>query len=225
MAVELDHVFVCTEFGAPEADRLAALGLAEGAPNRHPGQGTRTRRFFVHNAMLELLWVDDEAEARSPACAPLRLWERWRYAATGYSPFGVCVRPRQGHAPGPALPFATWPYRPPYLPPGLHIDIATGTAPGEPLLFALGAGERPDALVAGRGQPLAHPGGFREITRLCITLPGPMPALSGAARALQEAGVVGFVPGQAHLAEIELDHGRAGQRADFRPVLPLRFQW
>jgi hypothetical protein len=37
MTVELDHVFVCSEVGAPEADQLVAFGLGEGAPNTHPG--------------------------------------------------------------------------------------------------------------------------------------------------------------------------------------------
>lgn len=225
MTVELDHLFICTEVGAPEADRLVAFGLAEGTPNLHPGQGTANRRFFFHNAMLELLWVSDEQEARSSPSAPVRLWERWRYLSTGYSPFGVCLRPSGRHAAAkPTLPFATWTYRPPYLPPGLHIDVATGTAPSEPLLFAIPFGGRPDAFVEERRQPLAHPKGFLEITRLRITLPAGDP-MSGAVRALHQAGAVSFVTGDEHLVEIELDRGSRGQSADFRPILPLRFHW
>ena len=44
--VEVDHVFVSASVGAPEGDRLLDLGLLEGSPNRHPGQGTANRRFF-----------------------------------------------------------------------------------------------------------------------------------------------------------------------------------
>lgn len=62
---ELDHVFIWTAAGAPEADLLRDFGLTEGPPNVHPGQGTANRRFFFHNAMLELLWVHDRA---SPEC-------------------------------------------------------------------------------------------------------------------------------------------------------------
>jgi hypothetical protein len=65
--VELDHFFICTAAGAPEAERLIELGLTEGAPNTHPGQGTACRRFFFENAFLELVWVTDAAEAQSPA--------------------------------------------------------------------------------------------------------------------------------------------------------------
>lgn len=54
---EVDHVFVSASRGAPEARKLIELGLLEGSPNRHPGQGTANRRFFFANAMLELSWV------------------------------------------------------------------------------------------------------------------------------------------------------------------------
>jgi hypothetical protein len=57
MSVELDHIFICTEVGVPEADQLVTFGLTEGSSNLHLGQGTANRRFFFYNAMLELLWV------------------------------------------------------------------------------------------------------------------------------------------------------------------------
>jgi hypothetical protein len=44
--LELDHVFVCREMGAPEADRLVGFGLSEGRSWTHPGQGTANRCFF-----------------------------------------------------------------------------------------------------------------------------------------------------------------------------------
>jgi hypothetical protein len=52
--VELDHLFVCTSQGAPEAKYLAWFGLIEGPANVHPGQGTANRRFeFDHGAQDE----------------------------------------------------------------------------------------------------------------------------------------------------------------------------
>jgi hypothetical protein len=226
MSVELDHIFICTEIGAPEADQLVAFGLTEGSSNLHLGQGTANRRFFFYNAMLELLWVRDEREVRSPPIAPTRLWERWRYRFSGYSPFGVCLRAMVQHAvAGPAaLPFATWEYRPPYLPPELHIDVATGTAASEPLVFATPYGGRPGVFPEERRQPLVHPKGVVEITGLSITLPRGKP-ISGVVRTLQRAGVVSFESGNDHLAEIEFDRASQGQSADFRPLLPLRFRW
>lgn len=63
MAIQLDHVFICTSLDAPAAEQLAAFGLTEGEPNVHPGQGTACRRFFFRNVYLELLWVHDPDEA------------------------------------------------------------------------------------------------------------------------------------------------------------------
>jgi hypothetical protein len=96
MAFELDHLFIWTDIGACEADRLVSFGLVEGTSNTHAGQGTTNRRFFFHNAMLELLWVHDPAEARSELIRPTRLWERWTHRRNGACPFGICLRPATG---------------------------------------------------------------------------------------------------------------------------------
>ena len=122
------------------------------------------------------------------------------------------------------LPFATWEYRPPYLPPGTRIDVAAGTAASEPLVFATPYGGRPNSLPEGHRQPLAHPKGVVEITGLRITLPRAEP-ISGVVRALHQAGVVSYETGNEHLAEIEFDRASDGQSVDFRPLMPLRFRW
>src|SRR5262245_39183988 len=115
MAAELDHVFICSTCGGTaEAESLAALGLSEGSPNAHPGQGTACRRFFFRNAYLELLWVDKPDEAQSESVRPMRLWERWSGRAEQACPFGLGFRPKANEAAGP--PFPAWPYRPAYLP-------------------------------------------------------------------------------------------------------------
>ncbi len=53
--VEVDHLFVWDRTCGAAADALALAGLAEGPPNRHPGQGTACRRFLLRNAYLEVL--------------------------------------------------------------------------------------------------------------------------------------------------------------------------
>ena len=65
MSLRLDHFFILAE--AASADRLIDLGLREGTPNSHPGQGTANRRFFLANAMLEILYIRDAQEARNGA--------------------------------------------------------------------------------------------------------------------------------------------------------------
>jgi hypothetical protein len=109
--VELDHLFVWAHEGADEASKLIALGLAEGEPNTHPGQGTACRRFFFRNAYLELLWVRDPEQARAEPAALTGLWDRWARRDRGASPFGVGLRPVH---PGVVdVPFRAWEYRPP----------------------------------------------------------------------------------------------------------------
>src|SRR5262245_44866641 len=141
MAFEIDHIFICTSVGAPEAERLAAFGLTEGKPNTHPGQGTVCRRFFFENAYLELLWVHTPIEAQFEASRTTWLWERWSERAGWACPFGICVRPADPHV--SELPFAMWDYRPPYLPSGTSFGIGKNSeAMAEPMLIYLQSGQR-----------------------------------------------------------------------------------
>jgi hypothetical protein len=220
MPFELDRIFILTAVGAPAAERLIALGLAEGSRNVHPGQGTANRRFFFRNAMLELLWVHDESDARSEPIAPTRLWERSRHHQTGVSPFGICLRATDAASP---LPFATWSYRPPYLPPGLEIPVAE-TIAAEPMLFSIPFGGRPDGYPPARREPLDHPVGVREITALRVTLPG-LDTPSDPLRAVERLAIARFIPGDEPLIEISFDSAPRSRTADLRPELPLMLRW
>ena len=93
MHLSIDHIFIWTSKGAPEAEHLKEFGLEEGSPNRHPGQGTACRRFFFHNAMLELLWIENETEVQSEAIRPTRLWRG-----------GAIVRPGLRHSVSASVP-------------------------------------------------------------------------------------------------------------------------
>jgi hypothetical protein len=208
---ELDHVFVCTEVGAPEAAALARVGLAEGSPNTHPGQGTACRRFFFHNAYLELVWVNDADEARSDLAAPTRLWERWSGRGRQACPFALVFR-------GEAPPFETWKYRPRYLPPGTAIEVATGTALTDPELFYIASAGRPDQV---RRQPIDHALPLREVSRVEIRVPEPP---SAAVRSAEAAGLLGLREGD-YLMELVFDGESAGRHADLRPGLPLVLRW
>jgi len=117
----VDHVFVCTSSRGPAAELLRRAGLVEGTRNRHPGQGTACRRFFFSNAMRELLWLEDEVEARSEQTRVTRLWERFSAAGQTASPFGVILRPAPGTE--PVCPWRSWSYRPQAIA-GLELEIA-----------------------------------------------------------------------------------------------------
>ena len=218
---ELDHLFVCADVGAPEAERLVAFGLTEGDPNVHHGQGTANRRFFFRNAFLELLWVSDPVEVQTELVRPTQLWSRWSQRKSGTSPFGVGLRPTR---PGSAeIPFPSWEYRPPYLPSPLAIHVGEGVPLSEPLWFFLGFGRRPDASGGPRRQPLEHHVGFQEVTHVRLTSPSVDSPSAVASVVLRGAVTLGSSP--EYLLEMTFDSGAQGSHKDFRPVLPLVFRW
>jgi hypothetical protein len=222
MKADFDHLFIFTEIGAPAADRLVAFGLTEGSSNNHPGQGTVNRRFFFHNAMLELLWVHNSLEAQSEVIQRTRLWERWENR-NQICPFGISLRPAND-PPDPAT-FPHWDYHPPYLPETLSIAVATNSEVlTEPMLFQIPFGKRPDQLPPAKAQPLDHPIGFREITRVEIIIPVamlPSPEL----QTFLDNNLIKIRSGSNYCIELGFDGERQGQQIDLRSDLPLVICW
>lgn len=219
-SVELDHVFIYTTPGAPEADLLQEVGLTEGPSNGHPGQGTANRRFFFHNARRELLWVHDPEQAQNAHTRPTRLWERW-CGRQGTSPFGICLRPH--HPKTAALPFPAWAYQPVYLsaPWVMHVgDNAAMLA--EPRPFYVACGRRLDQ--AGLPSPRAHAAGFREITALRGQGPHPKRP-SAVLEAAIDTGVVTWGTGAQSHMDIGVDGESHHKTIDCRPTLPLTRSW
>ena len=214
MGIELDHLFVCTALGAPEAERLVQFGLHEGPPNQHPGQGTACRRFSFANAMIELFWVSEAKEAQSESTRRTLLWERWSGRQGNASPFGICVRPVNPQDTG--LPFPAWEYRPAYLPDPLSMHISE-VGIEEPMWIHLSFMRRAQR----EGWFTEHPIGVREITRLTLTTR--MPLRSNASHKIIESGVLATRMGATSLLEIEFDGNRRKERVDFRPHLPFVF--
>ena len=213
----MDHAFIGCAAGAPEGDALLRLGFVEGSGNTHPGQGTANRRFYFENFMLELVWVANPAEARSERTRRTRLWERCEGQDSQVSPFGIIFRSK-GTPPAPP-PFATWPYTPMYLPPGLAIQVAEGTTLNEPELFYLPFLRRASASYH---EPVAHALPIRRICGLSVGLRG-RDVLSRASRCAERDRLVSYFEAPQPLLEI-LFKGPAGMRIDLRPELPLVFR-
>jgi hypothetical protein len=216
MSIELDHLFVCADPGAPEATELIKFGLCEGPPNRHPGQGTANRRFPLANAMIELIWVYNPQEAQSGVSRRTLLWERWSSRESGTSPFGICLRPADSQNPVP--PFPAWEYRPGYLADGQTMHIGHAGIE-EPMWVYLGFVRR-----AFREQQFQeHPNGVREITGLALTTL--VPLTSSASQKAIKSGVLSAQTGLKPLLEIQFDGERHGKFADFRPQMPIIFRF
>jgi hypothetical protein len=183
----------------------------EGSPNRHPGQGTACRRFFFQNAMLELLWIEDHAEAQGH---PTALWRR--FTSDRVSPFGIILRPGRETT----CPWPSWTYRPETMP-GLELEIATNAHLTEPMWCYMKAGKPPVEWPLERRQPLEHPAGFREITEVIIHCPEVK--ADSVAAAMAAAGVITLRTGMADCLEIQIDGGIKQKSLDFRPALPVVF--
>jgi len=218
---EIDHFFVCTSAGAPEADRVIDAGFSEGSSNRHPGQGTANRRIFFQTTMLEFLWVEDEAAARSTAVRRLGLWERWHRRNSGACPFGVCLRPGDdsGHDP----PFRTWTYQPPYSPLAIEVGINSEAA-DEPLLFYIPIARHQRAASVRQSETTDHRIGVRDVTALRISHPLSV-RHSPVMRAVEETGLVAFDAAGDYLMHVLFDQAERGAKIDFRPEVPLTVSW
>lgn len=215
MRIELDHLFVCTAVGAPEADKLVQFGLREGPPNQHPGQGTANRRFGFANAMIELVWVSDPREAQSESTRRTLLWERWSGRKETACPFGICLRPVESGDRG--LPVPGWEYRPAYLPDPLFMLIGEAGIE-EPMWVYLNFQTRAHHLE----RFAKHPAGLREISGLTLTTHVPLG--SSVSEKILKSGILTARTGVTPLLEIEFDGQQQRKRVDFRPHLPLVFQ-
>ena len=227
-SMELDHIFIFTEFHEQVANRLHNFGLTEGSPNIHPGQGTSCRRFFFENAYLEIVWVSNEEEIKSPAIAATRLWERSRYKHTNYCPFGMCFRNKQNIDNNPVLLFEDgWKYKPPYLPEGLYVNIASNSVlPAEPMLFEMPFfGIAPKDYPAEKLQPLHHQKEFKEITKLILTLPVAPEHLSASMQNVIDNSIVALSSGSNFSVTLEFDHCIKGETHDFTDLVPLSVRW
>jgi len=216
MRVELDHLFICTDVGAPAAEELVQFGLREGPPNQHPGQGTSCRRFAFQNAMLELLWVSNVKEAQSTQTRRTLLWDRWSDREGAASPFGICLRPAKSQH--RKSPFPAWEYRPAYLPDPLVMCIGEARVE-EPMWVYLGFMRR----IQREQWFIEHPIGIREMTSVALTCPASLH--SAVARIVVGLRVLTHREGPKSLLEIEFDGSRRKEIADFRPHLPLIFKY
>jgi hypothetical protein len=169
--------------------------------------------------MLELLWLEDEVEARSEQTRVTKLWERFSTVGQNASPFGVILRPAPGT--DPVCPWRSWNYRPQTMS-GLELEIAADTGLTEPMWCYTKSGRAPAEWPPERLQPLDHPTGFREITRVLIGCPE---AKEGSVtNTMSRHGVIALQTEVEHLLELQFDGGCRAMTLDFRPALPLIFR-
>ena len=213
MTLQLDHFFILTATGAPQADRLSALGFLEGTSNRHPGQGTANRRFFFCNTMLELLYVHDAHEATNGPARCMRFTERASDAEA--SPFGVVVKSSTGSS---AVPFPGWCYQPEYFGADKYFHVGDNAdVLAEPLCIYVPF----DLPVSTRQPQPADP--FGRLSELRIHTPVERPSV--ALEAITQIEGVSMHYAKPHLMELIFNAEKSDCCQDMRPHLPLLIRW
>ena len=201
---------------------LKAFGLVEGTSNIHEGQGIANRRFYFHNFMLELLWVENLEEVQNERTKPMRLYERCLSSKNAISPFGIAFRPTMGI--NEIVPFPVWDYHPIYLPDFLKIQVAKNTPLSEPMYFYLNFATRQAETSIRKTEPMEHKVPLNEVTSVKIHV-NQDDELSESACTLNRLNLLSINQDREHFVELEFDYGVLNQSMDFRPDLPLVFKW
>lgn len=219
MTWEIDHVFLAVpDLGGAER-LLSEFGMSFTERRVHRGQGTTNACAMFGSAFFELLGPHDLAELESELVEPLGLGERIGWRGTGACPFGICFRPSREPFELEALPFRTWPYAPPYVPPAGSIPIVTARGRlREPLVFL----QQPRASFWPKDT--LHRGSARSLTRVSVALPLPAEPISEGVSWFAEHEAFELRRGAPYLLELEWDGGREQQSA-LVGDLPLLVRW
>ena len=213
MGINLDHFLILTEPAAPQAELLTSIGLVEGTPNTHPGQGTANRRFFFSNAMLELAYIRDADEAAQGPARGLHFGERANDA--GASPFAIVVRRT---ADSRDDPFPGWRYYPEYFSRDQYFHVGENSdVLEEPLCICMPV--MPPA-PASQPPPMEP---FTEVTELRVSVPADRP--SAVLKTIGQCARITLTLGEPHHMEIVFNEAEEGRSKDLRPDLPLLICW
>lgn len=214
MTMYLDHIFILTSPGAPEAERLSAIGFCEGNSNTHPGQGTSNRRFFLDNFTIELLFVSDATEADTGAGNRLGILNRSNDIKA--SPFGIVVRSTDEET---APDFPSWQYFPDYFPDNWCFYIGENSDQlEEPLCICM-----PLSLPKPQKVPDQYANPDWQLTEL--TIRAPLTEFSATLREFASIENITIEPGDSHRMTMKLNDGTAGRSEDLMPELPLVLEW
>jgi hypothetical protein len=213
MTIALDHFFILTEPGSPQADLVSGIGLKEGASNNHPGQGTANRRFFFSNSTLELLYIRDMEEAINGRAGRLRFAERVNN--TNASPFGLIVRTVEGST---DMPFPGWKYCPEYFKDDQCFQVGENSGLlEEPLCIGMPVN------LPGRRSQQQPENTVWTMTELRIGVPVTKP--SSTLEAVAKCEAVTLQLGEPHRMELIFNEEQDGQIKDMTPDLPLIVRW
>jgi hypothetical protein len=213
MALQHDHFFILTERGAPAADLLSEIGLIEGSANRHPGQGTANRRFFLANSTLELLFIDDANEADHGRATGFGFNKRLQ--DNNASPFGLVFRHQQNLI---SPPFPGWRYCPEYFADDQCFHVGDNSSQlAEPLCICM-----PDNLPMS-ASPAARENQDWHLTDLRLDVAVTKPSIT--LQLATDCSPLRLRCERPHHLELVFNSASKDQYLDLRPDLPLCINW
>ncbi|NND33878.1 MAG: hypothetical protein HKN76_14915 [Saprospiraceae bacterium] len=209
--MRINHVIIFSDRQGQEADELVQGGLTEGSNRVHPGQGTRNRKFYFSNFFLEIAWIIDAREIRSPLTAPTKLWQRANHRQNGCSPFGLCLDSSEElHD----LFKNALEYRPTYLPTGQSFDILTNEQSEYlPWTCRLPSSD-PGALAL---EPTNHKLGIKILTKVKFGIPK-KDYQNIYTNFFKDESRIDFVYDTQYTLTLEFDGGKEGQKKLFNSI-------
>ncbi|MFP2996816.1 hypothetical protein ABN763_12940 [Spongiivirga sp. MCCC 1A20706] len=217
--MEIDHIFIFSNNGGKEADKLVEFGLTEGSSRIHPGQGTTNRKFYFENFFLEILWVIDESEIRNELTAKTTLWERSQFEKNNNSPFGLCL---VNSKLTDKLFEQSEVYQPNYFPKGMSIDMITNEKkPYLPWTFRLPYRDKKKAY----NEPTDHNNGIRKLTQAEFEVEVPLNKSDNEFKSyFESAENIDFKNGQRNHLTLEFDTNSQLKVIEFKELnLTIRY--
>jgi len=155
--IEIDHIFIFSNKGK-ETDDLVNFGLTEGSGRKHKGIGTVNRRIFFDDFYIEILWAENEQEAKS--VDEIGIWERSDFKNNHYSQFGLCLKNTKKTD---SVFNKSIKWKPEFLPENKFVDILTNER--MPWIFRFPA-NRNNTL----DEPIKHKNGIKKLTKAVFNL-------------------------------------------------------
>lgn len=198
----IDHIFIFVN-SKEAADELVNFGLTEGSGNIHKGIGTANRRFFFDNFYLEILWVENEDEAKS--VEEIGIWERYKYRESGYSRFGICFKNTKETN---SIFSKAIQWKPMFLLSNKHVDILT--TKHLPWFFRFPPNRRKSL----KDEPKKHNVGLKRLSKVVMTI-GKMD-LYDELKEIEFSTIVKFTEEDKSSLVLEFDNSKNGKVQTFK---------
>lgn len=193
-------MFIFSDKGT-ETDELIDFGLTEGSGGTHKGIGTANRRIFFDNFYLEILWVENEMEAKS--VEKIEIWERSDFKNNQYSRFGLCLK-NTDETDNVFTNSIKW--KPDFLPENKFVDILTNER--MPWIFRF-----PTNRNSKLDEPRNHKNGIRKLTKAIFSISEI--DFKSIISEINENSTIEFVQSVDDLLILEFDNGIQGKTKRF----------